>query len=194
MVSRQGHHVARLVDDLLVTSQLQAGRLALQLEWTELPSTINQALEAAAGPRRGHQLEVFVEPLNCRIDASRVGQIVRNLVENAYKYTRERTRVAVTARSVPGGLVIEVADDGGGIPADKRDRLFEAFSRIDETAAGRDGVGLGLYIVSHLVAAMEGHIDMSSSSRGTTFVIHIPCASEPLERPLLGLVQDADHA
>jgi len=194
MVSRQGHHVARLVDDLLVTSQLQAGKLALQAEWAELSSTINQALDAAIGARRGHQLEVFLEPLRCRIDASRIGQIVRNLVENAYKYTPERTRVAVTARSVPGGIVIEVADDGEGIPVDKRDRLFEAFSRIDETAAGRDGVGLGLYIVSHLVAAMDGHIDMSSSSRGTTFVINIPCMREPLESPRLGLVADARDA
>jgi signal transduction histidine kinase len=190
MVSRQGHHVARLVDDLLVTSQLQAGKLALQVEWAELEAVIHQALDAATPRRRGHQLEVFIEPLRCRIDASRIGQIVRNLVENAYKYTPERTRVAVTAKSTqPDGIVIEVADDGQGIPADKREQLFEAFTRIEETSAGQDGVGLGLYVVSHLVAAMEGEIDLASSSRGTSFTIHIPCASESLVRPQLGLVQ-----
>jgi signal transduction histidine kinase len=188
MVSRQGHHVARLVDDLLVTSQLQAGKLALQLDWAELGSTVHQALDAATPRRRSHQLEVFVEPLRCRVDASRVGQVIRNLVENAYKYTPERTRVAVTARSVQGGVVIEVTDDGEGIPADKRDQLFEAFSRIDETSAGQDGVGLGLYVVSQLVAAMEGHIDLSSSTRGTSFTIHVPCLTEPVERARLDLV------
>ncbi|MFN2491020.1 MAG: sensor histidine kinase [Actinomycetota bacterium] len=194
MISRQGHHVARLVDDLLVTSQVQAGKLSLQIDWAELTVTINQAMDAATPKRRGHQLEVFIEPLRCRIDAARLGQVVRNLVENAYKYTPERTRVAVTARSVAGGIVIEVADDGHGIPAEKRDRLFEAFTRIEETAAGKDGVGLGLYVVSHLVAAMEGHIDMSSSSRGTTFTIHVSCPTEALERPRLGLVKSAEAA
>jgi signal transduction histidine kinase len=189
MVSRQGHHVARLVDDLLVTSQLQAGKLALQMEWAELESVINQALDAATPKRRSHQLEVFVDPLRCRLDASRIGQIVRNLVENAYKYTPERTRVAVAARQTPGGIVIEVGDEGDGIPVDKREQLFEAFSRIEQTSAGQDGVGLGLYVVSQLTAAMDGHIALSSSSRGTTFTIYIPCISETLERPQLGLLQ-----
>jgi signal transduction histidine kinase len=189
MVSRQGHHVARLVDDLLVTSQLQAGVLALQEEWAELETIIHQALDAATPKRRSHQLEVFVEPLRCKLDASRIGQIVRNLVENAYKYTPERTRVAVTGRAEPGGIVIEVADDGEGIPPDKRDQLFEAFSRIEETSAGQDGVGLGLFVVSQLVAAMQGHIDLSSSSRGTNFTIHIPCANEATERPQLGILR-----
>jgi signal transduction histidine kinase len=188
MVSRQGHHVARLVDDLLVTSQLQAGKLTLQDEWAELESVIHQALDAATPKRRSHQLEVFIAPLRCRLDASRVGQIVRNLVENAYKYTPERTRVAVTAREVVGGIAIEVSDEGDGIPVDKRAQLFEAFSRIEQTSAGQDGVGLGLYVVSQLTAAMEGHIDLSSSSRGTTFTIHLPCTSETLERPQLGLL------
>ena len=189
MVSRQGHHVARLVDDLLVTSQLQAGKLALQVEWAELESVIHQALDAATPKRRSHQLEVFVDPLRCRIDASRIGQVVRNLVENAYKYTPERTRVAVAARQTTGGIRIEVSDEGDGIPVDKREQLFEAFSRIEETSAGQDGVGLGLYVVSQLTAAMEGHIDLSSSSRGTTFTIHIPCIRETVERPQLGLLQ-----
>ena len=85
MISRQGHHVSRLVDDLLVSSQLQAGKLALQPDWAELPATIDGALEAAAPKRQGHRLEVDIEPLTCRIDSSRVEQIVRNLVENAYK-------------------------------------------------------------------------------------------------------------
>jgi signal transduction histidine kinase len=191
MVSRQGHHVARLVDDLLVTSQLQAGKLALQIDWVELESVVQQALDAATPKRRSHQLEVFVDPLRCRLDASRVGQIVRNLVENAYKYTPERTRVAVTAKGVQGGIVIEVDDDGDGIPVEQREQLFEAFSRIEETSAGQDGVGLGLYVVSQLVAAMEGHIDLSSSVRGTTFSIHIPCVSESMERPQLGLLRSS---
>ena len=111
----------------------------------KLRGTIAQAVEAAASKRRQHQLEMFVEPLECKLDASRLGQIVRNLVENAYKYTPDRTRVSVTAQEARDGILLEVSDDGPGIPVEKRSQLFEAFSRIEETAAGKEGVGLGLF-------------------------------------------------
>jgi K+-sensing histidine kinase KdpD len=194
MASRQAHQLARLVDDLQITSRLQSGQLTLQNAWADLEGTVNEALEAAASKRRQHHLEVFIEPLECEIDAARVGQIVRNLVENAYKYTPDGTRVAVTAKEVPHGLQLEVADAGKGIPADKRDLLFQAFSRIQETAAGQEGVGLGLYVVSQLIGTMEGRIDLTSSARGTTFTVTIPCETRRSQaQPTLGLV-DEDSA
>jgi signal transduction histidine kinase len=181
MVSSQGHQLARLVDDLLLTGELSERQLALHPDWTELEVTIEEAVQAAVTKRRHHQLEMYVEPLRCLIDHARVSQIIRNLVENAYKYTPERTRVAVSAKGVGGGILVEVHDDGPGIPSDKRDQLFDAFHRIDETAAGQDGIGLGLFVVSQLVAAMDGHIDLASSSKGTMFSIHIPCRTIAVE-------------
>ena len=191
MASAQSKQLARLVDDLLVTSQLQAHRLSLQIEPADLEQTVREALEAAEVKRRHHRLELYVEPIECAIDAARVGQIVRNLVENAYKYTPDRSRVSVAAKTEAGGIVIAVSDTGQGIPEDKRDELFEAFARIEETSAGREGVGLGLYVVSQLVTAMDGRIDLASSSRGTTFTIHLPC--EVTGRPVLGLVRHDDE-
>jgi len=188
MVSSQGHHLARLVDDLLITSRLQAHKLNLQADWCNLQVTIDRALDAAASKRRAHQLEIFVEPLSCVLDSARVGQIVRNLVENAYKYSPDRSRVAVTAKVEGHGIGIQVSDEGPGLPEDRREDLFEAFSRIDETAAGRDGAGLGLYVVSQLVSAMEGRIDLKSSRRGATFSIHLPCDTRLEGAPALGLV------
>jgi len=192
MVASQGHQLARLVDDLQITSQIQSNQLALHPAWTDLERNIHQALEAAVAKRRHHQLEVFVEPIECLVDASRIGQIVRNLVENAYKYTPDRTRVAVTAKRVSAGIEIEVTDEGPGIPAEKRDKLFEAFARIEETSAGQEGVGLGLYVVSQLVAAMKGRIDIASSARGTSFTIELPCDSRlvEVETPRLDLVRE----
>ena len=193
MVSAQGRQLARLVDDLLVTSQIQAQKLSLQVAPADLESTIREALEAAEAKRRGHQLELYVEPIECEMDASRVTQIVRNLVENAYKYTPDHSRVSVTAKVDGAGIVMNVADHGAGIPEDKRDELFQAFARIEETTAGREGVGLGLYVVSQLVAAMNGRIDLTSSSRGTTFKIFLPCVTRR-SRPALGLVGDDEVA
>jgi signal transduction histidine kinase len=194
MVASQGRQLARLVDDLQITSQIQSNQLAVYPQRTDLEGTIDQALEAAASKRRHHQLEVFVEPMEAELDASRIGQIVRNLVENAYKYTPDRTRVSVTAKRVQSGVEIAVTDAGPGIPADKRDKLFDAFTRIDETTAGQEGVGLGLYVVSQLVAAMKGRIDIASSARGTSFTIEIPCETRlmQVEGHRLGLVRDEE--
>lgn len=194
MITLQAEQLGRLVDDLTVTSQIQAQKLTLQTEWAELKLVIDHALEAAAAKRRSHRLEVFVEPVQCEIDTLRVGQIVRNLVENAYKYTLDETRVAVTAKGEDGGIAIEVADSGEGIPVDKRHQLFEAFTRIEETAAGQEGVGLGLYVVSQLVSAMDGRIDLASASKGTTFTIHIPCGTQKSLAGPLGLVRDENQA
>jgi signal transduction histidine kinase len=189
IAEQQGKHLARLVDDLLITSQLQGGRLALHPHPCDLQETIKGAIDAAAVRRRDHTLEVFVEPVTCVVDAARVSQIVRNLVENAYKYTPKRSRVVVTAGPGRGGLSLKVEDDGPGIPSDKRDELFEAFSRIEETSAGRDGVGLGLFVVGQLVEAMRGHIDVTSSSDGTCFAIHIPCECSEAGAPRLSVVE-----
>ena len=188
MVYLQGRELDRLVQDLFISAEMQGGGLNLQPEWVELESTIKRAIEAASGKRRAHLLEIFVDPLRVELDPYRVTQIVRNLVENAYKYTDDRTRVVVSAKESPGGVQLEIRDDGEGIPADKRDKLFEAFSRIEETAAGQEGVGLGLYVVSQLVAAMNGRIDLQSSRRGTTFSIYLPCPTVPIDRPHIGLV------
>ena len=195
MVYLQGRELDRLVQDLFISAEMQGGGLNLQPEWVELESTIKRAIEAASGKRRAHLLELFVDPVRVELDPYRITQIVRNLVENAYKYTHDRTRVVVSAKSVDGGIQLEVRDDGQGIPADKRDKLFEAFSRIEETAAGQEGVGLGLYVVSQLVAVMNGRIDLQSSSRGTTFSIYVPCPTVPVDRPQIGLVggDEATH-
>jgi signal transduction histidine kinase len=178
MVSGQAHQMARLVEDLMITSHLQAGNLQLKPEWTELRAVVTQALDSAASKRRSHRLAVFIEPIRAEIDAARLDQVVRNLVENAYKYTPEKTPVSVGVKRVRRGVVLEISDEGPGIPDDKRSALFDAFSRIEQTTTGQEGVGLGLFVVSQIVAAMGGHIDLASSSLGTTFTISLPCPAE----------------
>ena len=191
LISQQGNQLARLAEDLMLSSEVEVG-LTIHPEMVELEQAVQRALEAAATKRRDHQLEVFVEPLRCEIDGYRVSQMLRNLVENAFKYTPDRTRVAVAGRAVDGGLELEVANEGPGIAQDHREQLFEAFSRMEETSAGKEGVGLGLYVVSQLAAAMNGRLDLSSSSRGTTFTIRIPCRTEPIEHRRMGLITNEE--
>lgn len=194
MTAQQGKQLARMVDDLLITSQLQGGNLTLHPHACNLRDTIQQAVDAASSKRRDHRLEVFVEPLTCVVDGARISQVVRNLVENAYKYTPKRSRVSVTAGAGPGGIEIKVEDDGPGIPADERDSLFDAFTRVEETAAGHEGAGLGLFIVGQLVEAMGGRIDVSSSSSGTSFTLQVPCETTDLSAPRLSVVDPEQSA
>lgn len=193
MTAQQGKQLARMVDDLLITSQLQGGNLKLHPHACDLGDTVKQAVDAAASKRRDHRLEVFVEPLSCVVDGARISQVVRNLVENAYKYTPKRSRVTVTAAAEPGGISIKVEDDGPGIPEEKRDTMFDAFTRVEETAAGREGAGLGLFVVGQLVDAMRGRIDVTSSSDGTCFAIHVPCETTALA-PRLSVVDPEQSA
>lgn len=191
MISQQGNHLARLAEDLMLSSEVEVG-LAIHPEMTELELSVQRALEAAATKRRAHQLEVFVEPIRCEVDGYRVSQMLRNLIENAYKYTPDRTRVTVAGRAVDGGVELEVTDDGPGIAHDHRDQLFEAFTRMGETTAGKEGVGLGLYVVSQVATAMKARLDLSSSTRGTTFTIRIPCRTEPIEHRRMGLITNEE--
>jgi signal transduction histidine kinase len=188
IMSQQGRQLARLVDDLMISSELQAGELLVQAEMNDLEAVVQRGLEGAAPKRRAHQLEVFIDPVRCEIDEYRVAQILRNLLENAYKYTPDRSRVTVTGQATEEGIELAVADDGPGIPLEKRDLLFEAFRRMAETSAGKEGVGLGLFVVSQLVAAMDARIDLASSSRGTTFTIRIPCRVERIEHRRMGII------
>ncbi|MDQ3661302.1 MAG: ATP-binding protein [Actinomycetota bacterium] len=192
MVSGQAHQMARLVEDLMITSHLQAGNLQLKPKWTELRTVVTQALDSAASKRRSHNLAVFIEPIRAEIDASRLDQVVRNLVENAYKYTPEKTSVAVEVKRARQGMVLQISDEGPGIPDDKRSALFDAFSRIEQTRTGQEGVGLGLFVVSQIVSAMGGHIDLASSPHGTTFTISIPCRAETSARESADLEFDGE--
>lgn len=192
MVAQQGRQLSRLVDDLMISSEVEAGQLVVEPEMTDLDEAVQRALEAAGTRRRSHQLEVFVEPLRCEIDGFRVSQMLRNLIENAYKYTPDRTNVKVSGRATEDGIELEVVDDGPGIPEEKRGILFEAFSRLRETAAGTEGVGLGLYVVSQLTAAMDARLDVASSSRGTTFTIRIPCRVEPIAQLRMGIISSEE--
>jgi signal transduction histidine kinase len=191
MVSRQSRHLGMLIEDLLVTAQLRSDGVTLRSEWTELESVVERAVETAASKRRDHRLQVVIEPLRCKIDASRTAQILHNLIENAYKYTPERSTVWVAAKTLEGELVLEVADDGDGIPAEHDDALFEPFSRSVGASSKTEGIGIGLYVVRRLVEVMGGRIDLASSSKGTTFTIHIPCEVVSEEPSRLSLVEGA---
>jgi two-component system, OmpR family, sensor histidine kinase KdpD len=117
-----------------------------------------------------------------------VQQVVRNLVENAFKYSPAGSTVTMTTRRVPAGVELGVADQGSGIAAEQQAGLFEPFRRGDNVGSSK-GVGLGLYVVSRIVSAASGTIRVESvqpAHGGTRFVVTLPCSTQPVGTDFAG--------
>jgi len=173
----------RLVDDLLDTSRLESGRLSLKYEITDLAPWLERTTAAFAQASSTHRIVSSLPgslPL-ARVDLARLGQVVNNLLTNAVRYSHEGSEVRVSARTLRSGeLEIRVADQGIGIAADERERIFEKFYRGKDGATHSvRGTGLGLAVAQMLVEAHLGQIRVESEvGRGSTFIVRLPTSSQ----------------
>ncbi|MGH7602903.1 MAG: sensor histidine kinase [Gemmatimonadaceae bacterium] len=173
---RAAKQMNRLIDDLLDTVRLQAGKLSLSVEEVSVDSIIRQADETfrPLAERRHVTLEtVIANGATVRADPTRVSQIVGNLMGNAIKFTPEKGTIRLRASPEEKQVVFQVTDDGPGIAPDNMTHLFDNFwqARKDD----RRGVGLGLAIVKELVEAHGGKIWVESKiDQGSTFSFSLP--------------------
>ncbi|MGH9114621.1 MAG: ATP-binding protein, partial [Acidimicrobiales bacterium] len=178
-MDRNAKRLLGLVGDLLVTAQIDSGRLTVELEETDLSQVVAGAVESAQPRAHAAGVEVqYCAPKGVLVvaDAGRIAQAVDNLLTNALKFTPAGGRVSVNLTTVGDAAVIEVADTGIGIPAQEQEQLFLRFFRATTaTERGIAGIGLGLAIVKSIVEAHHGSISFSSSEvSGTTFRIELP--------------------
>ncbi|GAA5161020.1 ATP-binding protein [Pseudonocardia eucalypti] len=160
--------LAQLVADFLDLSRLDAGALTLRREDFELAPLLDEAVaESRAAAGRAVRFEVVVEPAGLAVNAdrARLRQVVLNLLDNAARHGPAEGRVLVLARTEEGRRVLEVRDDGPGIPADQRDRVFQRFTRGERAAGG--GTGLGLAIARWLVDLHGGEITVTDPNPAT---------------------------
>jgi signal transduction histidine kinase len=179
VVDRNAQRLLRLVSDLLFVARLEAGQLELHQSELDLAAVVRQSV-AEAEPRAaagGIKLTCETEPVpHVNADKGRIFQLLDNLVSNAIKFTPDGGSVRVSVTAANGGVLLEVADTGMGIPSDEQRRLFERFFR-SSTASERQiqGTGLGLYIARAIVEAHGGDISFESEpGRGTAFRIEMP--------------------
>jgi signal transduction histidine kinase len=179
----EARQLQHLVEDLRTLSMADAGQLRLQREdvtASELLQTARQAFLPMA-EQAGVRLDLALEEpgLRLTVDPSRMRQVLANLVANALQHTPRGGRVELSARSEQGTVVLQVADDGAGIPADALPHIFERFYRADAARSeGSAGSGLGLPIARSLVEAHGGTIAATSASgRGSIITIRLPVAA-----------------
>jgi two-component system phosphate regulon sensor histidine kinase PhoR len=168
----------RLIDDLLELSRAESGTMALEKEKTTIASFLSRISELHGPPakRAGKTLAMHAGDGLFEADLRMLSLALGNLVDNAIKHGKEGGRIALSGKIEEGACVLEVADDGPGIPAEHLPRLFERFYRVDKGRSRElGGTGLGLSIARHIVESHGGSIRVESRlGEGTRFTVRLP--------------------
>ncbi|MEX2211595.1 MAG: ATP-binding protein [Gaiellaceae bacterium] len=181
VIGDESARLATIVNDLLLASHLDSGRLPVSIESCDARELAGSVVEAA----RAHAASSVEVTLSApddlppvAADPGQLRQVLANLVDNAIKYSPDGGPVELRAEESDGHLRFEVVDKGLGIPPSEHPRVFEKFYRLDPNMTrGIGGTGLGLYISRELVRNMDGRIWVESRlGAGSMFVVEIPLA------------------
>jgi signal transduction histidine kinase len=181
MIETQSERLRVLMDQLLVSAQLDAVDLPLQPQSVDAGAICDDVL-AAARVHKPQNIELALHnstsPVRVTADPDRLRQVVANLIDNAVKYSPGGGEISVSVSSGDTIGTIEVADRGLGIPTDEQELVFEKFYRLDPAMTnGVGGSGLGLYISRALIRQMGGELAVRSTHGvGSTFSITLPLA------------------
>ncbi|WP_225849823.1 cell wall metabolism sensor histidine kinase WalK [Streptomyces sp. HPF1205] len=181
-IESEAARMTTLVEDLLLLARLDAGR-PLSLTGTDLSPLAVDAVSDARAAGRDHvwRLDLPDEPATVRGDAQRLHQVLANLLANARAHTPPGTTVTARVLRRPADVLLQVEDDGPGIPEQLQRHVFERFARGDASRSRAAGsTGLGLAIVRSVVAAHGGRVALESRPGRTVFTVTLPAAySQP---------------
>lgn len=182
-IRRGGEHLLELINQVLDITRIEAGRLPLSIEPVAVAPAVDEAVRLMGPLAADRQLTVTAEAdpeIFVAADGHRLRQVLLNLLSNAVKYNRRGGAVIVTARVDDATVRIAVRDSGPGVPADRVDRLFIPFERLEEDGLATEGAGLGLPLSRGLVEAMGGNITVDSTAGvGSVFTVNLPVATAP---------------
>jgi two-component system OmpR family sensor kinase len=184
-IEREAARMGVLVQDLLLLARMDEG-VSLTRTRFDLAALAAHAVEdaRAADPDRPIALEA-PSPVHVDADENRLKQVLDNLIANARAHTPPGTPATVRVAERDGAAVLEVADEGPGVPPEDRDRVFERFYRADpsRTRAAGGGAGLGLAIAAEIARAHGGTLELVPTEAGATFRLTIPPQAPPPPPP-----------
>ena len=211
IIGRQTRHLSRLTDDLLDAGRVILGKISLSRAPLELAASVRATLEGLRGSGRlaRHEVITELETVWVHADATRIDQVVSNLVTNAIKYTPAGGRVRISTRAEAPWAVLSIADTGIGLEPELLPRVFDLFVQ-GERALDRSqgGLGIGLTLVRRLAELHEGTAEAHSSGtgQGSVFTVKLPAmeapaalvtpspGAEPVHRHHVALIEDNEDA
>ncbi|MGZ4333248.1 MAG: GAF domain-containing protein [Gaiellaceae bacterium] len=176
-IARESERLTTIVDALLNVARLDTGDLAVSLEPTNVAAIVHDVVEVAAGSANGHRFVAQVASDECvaQADPEKLRQVLEQLVSNAVKYSPGGGTVTVSALRRADIVEVAVLDEGVGIPASERDRIFSKFYK----AGSGQGTGLGLFIARGLVREMGGHLWVESEEgEGSRFAFELSSSED----------------
>jgi signal transduction histidine kinase/response regulator RpfG family c-di-GMP phosphodiesterase len=189
VIGRQVEQMVRLVDDLLDISRITGGKIQLQRTRVDAEAIVARAVETSRPwvETRRHTLSVTLprEAIALNADATRLAQVLANLLNNAAKYTPEGGRIALEVAREAGEVVFRVIDTGVGIPREMLARVFDLFMQVDQSLdRSQGGLGIGLTLVRQLVELHGGRVEASSPgpNQGSEFVVRVPALAPAPKR------------
>ncbi|MHB1425012.1 MAG: PAS domain-containing hybrid sensor histidine kinase/response regulator [Gemmataceae bacterium] len=197
IIERQLEQLVHLVDDLLEVSRISTGRIHLQREQLDMRIIVERGVETARPliEQRRHALDVHLPPSPIWIDgdATRLEQVVVNLLNNAAKYTDEGGHIWLSLQQEGTEAVLQVRDSGVGIAPDLMPRIFTLFTQAERSLArSQGGLGIGLALVQRLVEMHEGRVEASSAvGKGSEFVVRLPMVLAVATNPPSSPAEDA---
>jgi signal transduction histidine kinase/ActR/RegA family two-component response regulator len=184
VIRRQVQHLSRLVDDLLDVTRVTTGKVTLDQAPVDLGELVTQvvAVWRVSGRFDRHEVSLQVSPVWVDADATRIEQVVSNILDNALKYTPPGGHVGIRVENRGGTATIEVADTGVGIAPALIEKMFDPFVQGDRGLdRAQGGLGIGLTLVRTLVGMHGGTVEAHSdgAGRGAVFAISLPCITPP---------------
>lgn len=188
-ISDESDRLNQLVGNLLDMSRLESGSTDTNREWHPLEDIVGSALNFMDQRLAGRQVKVQLpeELLLIRVDAVLIERALVHLLENAVEYTPADSAIEINARVGEGAVIVEVIDQGPGIPTEERDHIFDRFYRLPASRS-RPGTGLGLSICRAILKAHNGRIWVESrTGGGSVFKLALPLEDVPDEIGKQGL-------
>ncbi|HEX9851976.1 MAG TPA: ATP-binding protein, partial [Woeseiaceae bacterium] len=173
-VLSEAERLDRYVQNLLDMTRVEHGSLDLKWDWEDLRDLVSAAARRLKMSNRNIQLQTRISPdaQLIRVHGDLIEQVLVNLLDNAIRYTPDGGIVRVAAKREGDAVVIEIVDEGPGIPESDRQKVFDAFYRVNE-GDRKSGTGLGLSICRGIVRAHHGDVTAEPPSQGTGAVLRI---------------------
>jgi PAS domain S-box-containing protein len=187
VVERQLKHMVRLIDDLMDVSRITRGKLELHRERIDVEVAVKMAVETSQPflDMKHHALSIQADQgVFVQADATRLAQVFANLLNNSAKYSPPGSDISLKVACEGRQAVISVSDNGVGIPPTMLPRIFDMFVQLEQSGQ-REGLGIGLTLVKHLVELHGGLVEATSpgTGRGSTFKVCLPLADSPPPEP-----------